>query len=58
LAGCSNGDRAAGTANNGTNANTEVKTVKIAYLPITHALPLYVEMNLQMKTLKILNWSL
>jgi NitT/TauT family transport system substrate-binding protein len=44
--GCSNENRAGETVNNGSGDNTEVKTIKIAYLPITHALPLYVENEL------------
>ncbi|WP_265445437.1 ABC transporter substrate-binding protein [Acetivibrio straminisolvens] len=52
LAGCSNGDRTAGTVNNGSNDNKEVKTIKIAYLPITHALPLYVENELAKENFK------
>ena len=31
---------------NGLNAQEEIKTVKIAYLPITHAVPLYIENEL------------
>ena len=44
--GCSNENRAGETVNNGSGDNTEVNTIKIAYLPITHALPLYVENEL------------
>lgn len=46
LAGCGNENRAAGTVDNGSGDNEKVKTIKIAYLPITHALPLYVENEL------------
>jgi len=46
LAGCSSKESVAGSVNNGPKDNTEAITIKIAYLPITHALPLYVENEL------------
>lgn len=52
LAGCSNENRATGTGENVSNDNTQVKTIKIAYLPITHALPLYVENELAEENFK------
>ncbi|HHV30135.1 ABC transporter substrate-binding protein [Acetivibrio mesophilus] len=52
LAGCSNENRATRTGENVSNDNTQVKTIKIAYLPITHALPLYVENELAEENFK------
>ncbi len=43
FSGCSNSAKTSGDAS---NQQSEVKTIKIAYLPITHALPLYIENEL------------
>lgn len=45
LSGCSR-DKAVSRSENNTDTETELKTVKIAYIPITHALPLYIEYEL------------
>lgn len=59
LAGCAKKEEAA------TNTQDEVKTIKIAYLPITHALPLYVEnefpqenfKNIKIELVKFGSWT-
>lgn len=48
--GCNSKDRAVGALNSKSQAG--VKTIKIAYLPITHALPLYVENELSKENFK------
>lgn len=49
---------ACGTDNSQSATGTEKKTIKIAYLPITHALPLHVESELGKSNLKNLNIEL
>lgn len=46
FAGCGNSEKNAIGASGNINDQAKVKTIKIAYLPITHALPLYVENEL------------
>nr|WP_245532834.1 ABC transporter substrate-binding protein [Acetivibrio clariflavus] len=50
LTGCNSKDGAVGALNSKSQAG--VKTIKIAYLPITHALPLYVENELSKENFK------
>ena len=50
LTGCNSKEGAIGALNNKSQAG--VKTIKIAYLPITHALPLYVENELSKENFK------
>lgn len=46
LTACNSKEKLNGTSANDLNIQAEVKTIKIAYIPITHALPLYIENEL------------
>jgi len=46
FSGCSRKENFAETSKNAAYTQPEIKTIKIAYIPITHALPLYIENEL------------